>query len=577
MIAMRRRTALRAAAALCLALVLSACGTKPIPEATTAPLDQNWWKGAVIYEVYPRSFADSDGDGVGDLNGITAHLDYLQELGVDGIWITPFYPSPQVDFGYDVTDYDAIDPQYGTMGDFDRLVAEAGNRHIKIITDLVLNHTSDQHPWFLESRSSRTNPKGDWYVWVDGTKDTPPNNWLSIFGHSAWQWDDMRKQYYYHAFYKEQPDLNWRNHDVRTAMYNVIRGWMNRGVAGFRLDAVPHLFEDPARANEKLLPGVNSYGDRLTERVHTDNLPEVHEVYRELRAVVDAVPGTVLIGETYLPNVAELAKAYGARNDELQLPMDTQYGMGSRLSAELFRSKLREAETGLNGNLPLLVFDNHDNRRSWNRFGDGQHDDAIARLIATLLLTPRDTALIYYGQELGMANNDPKSLSQVKDPIGKIGWPKEVGRDGERTPMQWNLQPNAGFTTGAATWLPVAPNYTSVNVSSETGNPSSLLSYYRKLIHLRKENVALRDGDLRIIDDNNPNVLSFVRRAGGTAVLVSLNFSDAPKTLSFDAARIGVAGRSLNMLAQSVESGSVTQSLDRLVLPPFGSFVGEVH
>jgi alpha-glucosidase len=577
MIAMRRRTALRAGAVFCLTLILSACGTKPIPEATTTPLDANWWKGAVIYEVYPRSFADSDGDGVGDLNGITAHLDYLQELGVDGIWITPFYPSPQVDFGYDITDYNAIDPQYGTMGDFDRLVAEAGKRNIKIVTDLVLNHTSDQHPWFLESRSSRNNPKADWYVWVDGTKDTPPNNWLSVFGHSAWQWDDMRKQYYYHAFYKEQPDLNWRNHDVRLAMYDMIRGWMNRGVAGFRLDAVPHLFEDPERTDEKLLPGVNSYGDRMTEHVHTDNLPEVHEVYRELRKVVDKVPGAVLIGETYLPNVEELAKAYGARNDELQLPMDTQYGMGSKLSAELFRSKLREAETGLNGNLPLLVFDNHDNRRSWNRFGDGQHDDAIARLIATLLLTPRDTALIYYGQELGMANNDPKTLSQVKDPIGKIGWPKEVGRDGERTPMQWNLQPNAGFTTGAATWLPVAPNYTSVNVSSETGNPSSLLSYYRKLIHLRKENAALRDGDLRIIDDHNPNVLSFVRTGGGTAVLVSLNFSDAPKTLSFDAATIGVAGRSLNLLAQSVESGSAAQSLDKLVLPPFGSFVGEVH
>jgi len=315
----------------------------------------------------------------------------------------------------------------------------------------------------------------------------------------------------------------------------------------------------------------------MTEHVHTDNLPEVHEAYRELRQVVDGVPGTVLIGETYLPNIEELAKAYGPKNDELQLPMDTQYGMGSKLSAELFRSKLRDAETGLNGNLPLLVFDNHDNRRSWNRFGDGQHDDAIARLIATLLLTPRDTAQIYYGQELGMANNDPKSLSQVKDPIGKTGWPKEIGRDGERTPMQWNLQPNAGFTTGAATWLPVAPNYTRVNVSSETGNPSSLLSYYRKLIHLRKENAALRDGDLRIIDDHNPNVLSFVRSAGGTTVLVSLNFSDAPKTVSFDAAKIGVAGRSLNLLAQSVESGSVTQSLDKLVLPPFGSFVGEVH
>ena len=408
------------------------------------------------------------------MNGITAHLDYLQDLGVDAIWITPFYPSPQVDFGYDVTDYNAIDPQYGAMADFDRLAAEAAKHKIKLITDLVLNHTSDRHPWFIESRSSRTNPKADWYVWVDGKEGTPPNNWLSIFGHSAWEWDPTRQQYYYHAFYKQQPDLNWRNQQVRNAMYDMIRGWMKRGVAGFRLDAVPHLFEDPKLTNEKVLQGLSSYGDRITERLHTDNLPEVHQVYRELRQLADSVPGTMMIGETYLPNVEQLAQAYGAHNDELQLPMDTQYGMHSKLSADLFRSKLRDAETGLNGNMPLFVFDNHDNRRSWNRFGDGQHDDAIARLIATLLLTPRATALMYYGQELGMSNSDPKSIDQVKDPIGKIGWPKEIGRDGERTPMQWSAGTDAGFSTAASTWLPVAPNYSTVNVATETGNPASL-------------------------------------------------------------------------------------------------------
>ena len=571
-----RRAALGTALGIAL-LACSCAAPAPAPKATTPTLDANWWKGAVIYEVYPRSFADSDGDGIGDLNGIAAHLDYLQELGVDGIWITPFYPSPQVDFGYDITDYTAIDPQYGTMADFDRLVDEAGKRKVKIINDLVLNHTSDQHPWFLESRSSRNNSKADWYVWVDGQPGTPPNNWLSIFGHSAWQWDEMRKQYYYHAFYKQQPDLNWRNRAVRTAMYDMIRGWMKRGVAGFRLDAVPQLFEDPQLTNEKFLEGKNAYGDRLTERVHTDNLPEVHDVYRELRQVADGVPGTVLIGETYLPNIEQLAAAYGARNDELQLPMDTQYGMGHTLSAEFFRAKLRDAETDLNGNMPLFVFDNHDNRRSWNRFGDGQHDDAIARLIATLLLTPRDTALMYYGQEIGMTNNDPKSIDQVKDPIGKIGWPKEVGRDGERTPMQWNVEPNAGFTSGPTPWLPVAPNFSTVNVAVETGNPSSLLSYYRKLIHLRKENAALRQGDLKIVDEKNPDVLSFVRTGGGTTVLVSMNFSGSPKSLRFAAGEIGVAGRNLTPLAESVGSGSGTQSLDKLVLPPFGAFVGEVH
>jgi alpha-glucosidase len=315
----------------------------------------------------------------------------------------------------------------------------------------------------------------------------------------------------------------------------------------------------------------------MTERVRTDNLPEVHEVYRELRQVADSTPGTVLIGETYLPNVEQLAQAYGPHNDELQLPMDTQYGMGSKLSAEFFRSKLRDAETGLNGNLPLFVFDNHDNRRSWNRFGDGKHDDAIARILATLLLTPRASALMYYGQELGMSNNDPKSLDQVKDPIGKIGWPKEIGRDGERTPMQWNGNVNAGFSTAANTWLPVAPNYPTVNVAAETGNPSSLLSYYRKLIHLRKQNPALRDGDVRIIDDNNADVLSFVRSANGTTVLVSMNISASPKTMSFDAAKIGVAGRTLTPLAQSFEPDATPASLDKLVLPAFGAYVGEVH
>jgi alpha-glucosidase len=527
--------------------------------------------------VYPRSFADTNGDGIGDLNGITAHLDYLEQLGVDGIWITPFYPSPQVDFGYDITDYNAIDPQYGTMADFERLVAEAGKRNIKVIADMVLNHTSDQHPWFVESRSSRTNPKADWYVWVDGKPGTPPNNWLSIFGHSAWQWDSTRQQYYYHAFYIQQPDLNWRNRQVRDAMYDMIRGWMKRGVAGFRLDAIPQLFEDPKLQNEDYLAGLTSYGDRRTARTHTDNLPEVHEVYRELREVVDAVPGTVLIGETYLPNVAELAQAYGSKSDELQLPMDTQYGMHSTLSAELFRARLRDAETGLNGNMPLLVFDNHDNRRSWNRFGDGKHDAAIARLIATLLLAPRDTALMYYGEELGMSNNDPKSVDQVKDPIGKTGWPKEIGRDGERTPMQWDTSPNAGFSTAPSTWLPVAPNYVTVNVAAETKDAGSLLNYYRNLIRLRKQNAALRDGDVRIVDEKNKDVLSFVRSASGNTVLVALNFSASPRTVSYTPAQIGVAGRSLTALAESFPPGDSPATLDKLVLPAFGAYVGEVR
>jgi alpha-glucosidase len=578
MIEIPERGERRARAASCVFLVCLLCAACGAPRSSEpAAFDPNWWKGAVIYEIYPRSFADTTGDGVGDLNGITARLDYLKDLGVDGIWITPFYPSPQVDFGYDVTDYSAVDKQYGTTADFDRLVREAGKRNIKVLTDLVLNHTSDQHPWFQESRSSRTNPKDDWYIWVDGKPGTPPNNWLSIFGHSAWQWDDTRKQYYYHAFYKEQPDLNWRNRQVRDAMYDMIREWMKRGVAGFRLDAVPQLFEDPQRADEEYVEGVNAYGDRKTTRVHTDNLPEVHEVYRGLRKVVDSRPGTVLIGETYLPNVEELAEAYGIPSDELQLPMDTQYGMHSHLSAEFFRAKLRDAETGLNGHLPLLVFDNHDNRRSWNRFGDGVHDDAIARLIATLLLTPRATVLIYYGEELGMSNNDPKSIDQVKDPVGKLGWPKDVGRDGERTPMQWDARRNAGFSAAASTWLPIAPNYPKVNVAAESTDSGSLLNYYRLLIRLRRQNPALRSGDVKIIDGNNPDVLSFLRTANGSRVVVSMNFTDAPRTVRFEATEVGTANWGVTPLAQSFGESGRAPSLDGLTLPPYGAFVGELR
>jgi len=280
--------------------------------------DDMWWKHAVIYEIYPRSFQDSNGDGVGDLNGITERLDYLKDLGVDAIWITPMYPSPQVDFGYDIADYTAIDPQYGTMADFDRLVKEAKARDIRVIMDFVPNHTSDQHPWFIESRSSRTNPKRDWYIWRDGkAPGQPPNNWLSWFGHSAWRFDAKTGQFYYHHFYTEQPDLNWRNPEVRKAMYGVLRFWLDRGVAGFRLDAVSRLFEDPNLHDDPLLPGTNAYGDQNIEHKYTDNLPEVHEVLKEMRQVVNQYPGNpVLISETDEPNIAELTKLYGGKLDE---------------------------------------------------------------------------------------------------------------------------------------------------------------------------------------------------------------------------------------------------------------------
>lgn len=545
--------------------------------------DNDWWKHAVIYEIYPRSFGDTNGDGIGDLNGITEHLGYLKDLGIDAIWIAPFYPSPEVDFGYDISDYRGVDRQFGTMADFDRLMAEANKRNIRVITDMVLNHTSDKHPWFIESESSRTNPKADWYMWHDGKPNgKPPNNWQSDFGHSAWQYVASRRQYYYHEFYKEQPDLNWRNQDVRKAMYDVLRFWMDKGVAGFRLDAITSLFEDLALRDEPyktgLEGGLDDYGERKLEHIYTDNLPEVHDVIRELRKVTDQYPGRILIGETYLPNVGELAKMYGRNRDELQLPMDTQLGFTNHLSVPDFRSKLQDAETKINGNVPLFVFENHDNSRSINRYGDGRHDAAIARLLATILLTPRDAALIYYGEELGMVDNPPKRKEDVRDPKGITGWPKDKGRDGERTPMQWNAGVDAGFSNSKSTWLPVAPDYEKVNVATEVTDPNSLLNYYRALIWQRKHNPQLRDGDFVLVDRNNNSVLSYLRKTSdGKAVLVTLNFTANRQSVGFDLQPQGVMGKHVKLVLASFPDASQSADLQHINLPAYGGYVGQIE
>jgi len=542
--------------------------------------DSQWWKHAVIYEIYPRSFGDSNGDGIGDLKGIIDHLDYLQGLGVDAIWMTPFYPSPQVDFGYDISDYGAIDPQYGTMADFDRLVAEARKRNIRIINDLVLNHTSDQHPWFVESKSSRTNPKASWYVWADGKPGgQPPNNWISLFGHSAWQFDPQRNQYYYHEFYVQQPDLNWRDNNLKNAMWNVVRFWMDKGVSGFRLDAITSLFEDPQLRDEKVLPGKNAYGDPIVTREYTDNLPEVNTVLQQLRQVTDKYTGSVLIGETYVQSASDLRKLYGtADHPQLQLPMDTQFGFLNHLSASGFRQKLVAAETELSGHTPLFVFDNHDNDRSWKRYGDGQHDEQIARLVATLLLTPRATALLYYGQEIGLKEDTPKRREDVKDPIGIKGWPKEKGRDGERTPMQWNGDTDAGFSTAPKTWLPIQADFRTRNVSTESREPDSLLNYYKTLIRLRKENAALRDGEFAIVNPNDNNVLSFLRKTNdGHTVLVAVNCSPESQTVSYNLRQQGVTGTGLKTLLSSFRKAGQAEKLSQFTLPAYGSYVGEIQ
>ncbi|HVN44624.1 MAG TPA: alpha-glucosidase, partial [Steroidobacteraceae bacterium] len=483
----------------------------PLPAAAPVASGDPWWRHAVIYEIYPRSFQDSNGDGVGDLNGITQRLDYLEQLGVDAIWIAPFYPSPQVDFGYDISDYRAIDPQYGTLADFDRLLAEARRRQIRVLLDMVLNHTSDQHPWFLEAARSRDSPHHDFYVWSEGKPTAggarrPPNNWVSLFGGSAWQFVPSVSEFYYHRFYRQQPDLNWRNPAVEQAMLAAMRFWLDRGVAGFRLDAVTELFEDAQLRDAPVLGGVNAQGDPILSDVYTKNLPEVHAVMRDLRVLVDSYPDErVLIGETYLEKTSDLDAWYGgARHDELQLPMDTLVGLGNRLDADTFRRHLAESQTELHGSLPLVVFDNHDNVRSRDRFGDGVHDAQIARIVATLLLTTRATALMYQGQEIGQRTDTPRRIEDVRDPLGIRGWPRDKGRDGERTPMQWDASnPQAGFSSGPRTWLPVSADYRSVNVQTESADPESLLNWYRRLIALRRSNAALRDGRMVMLDRGN--------------------------------------------------------------------------
>jgi alpha-glucosidase len=600
--------------------------TPPTPAQTTAAAtpstDTTWWKHAVFYEIYPRSFQDTNGDGIGDLNGITARLGYLQHLGVDAIWIAPMYPSPQVDFGYDISNYTSVDPQYGTLADFDHLLAAAKAHHIRILLDMVLNHTSDKHPWFIESASSRTNPKADWYCWNDGISIdapgvtayqkrwqqktahgivVPPNNWISQFGGSAWQWVPARQQFYYHEFYRQQPDLNWRNPAVEKAMFDAMRFWLDRGVAGFRLDAITTLFEDPKLRDEPIYaPGLNAQGDPKVSDIYTNNLPEVHDVIRRMRQMTDSYspdtyPGQrVLIGETYLPNTAELNQWYGtAAHPELELPMDMLLGFhtegpGARgqntsLDVAHFRHTITEAETELNGHQPLFVFDNHDNPRSWDRFTTPdetfEQKELIARLIATVLYTTHATALTYYGAAIGMTTHTPTRRADVRDPIGITGWPKQKGRDGERTPMQWTPGPQAGFSTNPQTWLPVGADYKTVNVQTESSDPNSLLRWNETLIAIRRGNLTMRDGGIVMLDNTNPSVLSYVRTAlpNSRPLLISLNMTAQTQTIHLNLTAAGIQSTHIKTLLADATTLNTATTTNTITLPPFTSLIAEIE
>ena len=479
-----------------------------------------WWERGVIYQIYPRSFQDSNGDGIGDLPGVTQRLDYLVWLGVDAIWLSPFYPSPMADFGYDVSDYCDVDPVFGTLADFDRLVAAAHARGIKVIVDFVPNHTSDQHPWFLESRKDRSNPKRDWYIWRDCAPDGgPPNNWLSEFGGPAWTKDETTGQYYYHAYLPQQPDLNWRNPLVREAMYAALHFWLRRGVDGFRLDTIHHLFEDEALRDNPPNPHFRAgmAPTRVLERTYQVDQPEVHEVLAEFRRITDAYPERVLIGEAYLP--LDKLMAYYGKSDGVQLPFNFQL-IGASWDAGFLAELIARYEVLLPaGGWPNWVLGNHDRSRVASRFGQG-----AARVAAMLLLTLRGTPTLYYGDELGL-EDVAVPPSQVQDPWEKRVPGFGVGRDPVRTPMPWDTSENGGFSQ-ATPWLPLNPDAHAVNVQSERADAGSILGLYRDLLALRRREPALAVGAYGMIESRG-SLLVYERVFGSRRLLVVLNLGSA--------------------------------------------------
>jgi alpha-glucosidase len=485
-----------------------------------------WWKQGVIYQIYPRSFQDTDDDGVGDLKGITNRLGYLSWLGVDAIWISPIYPSPMADFGYDVSDYCDIDPLFGSLREFDQLVASAHERGIKVILDFVPNHTSDRHPWFVESRSSRSNPKRDWYIYRDGKADgSPPNNWLSQFGGPAWSWDAQTGQYYLHSFLREQPDLNWCNPDLRAAMYDVLRFWLDRGVDGFRVDALWVLIKDadfrdnPPNPNYRTTEaGIN----RLLP-LHSADQPETHEIVAEMRSVLDRYDERVLIGEIYLP-IERLVAYYGKDLGGAHLPFNFQL-LNTAWTAAAIAKLATEYEGALPaGGWPNWVLGNHDRPRIAARVGPAQ-----ARIAAMLLLTLRGTPTMYYGDELGIGRVViPREAMQ--DPWDRNEPGLELSRDPSRTPFQWDATTNAGFSHGQP-WLPLDPAYISCNVESLRDDRTSILHLYRRLLSIRRQHLALNSGNFRVISVQG-NALVYERAVEGERIVVCLNFGDTPQPIS---------------------------------------------
>ena len=489
-----------------------------------------WWQTGVIYQIYPRSFADANGDGIGDLPGILSHLDYIRDLGITTVWLSPIYPSPMHDFGYDVADYCDINPMFGTMKDFDILLAETHQRGIKLILDLVPNHTSSDHPWFLESRSSRDNPKRDWYIWREPSPAGGlPNNWLSHFGGPAWTFDEITGQYYLHQFVKQQPDLNYRNPEVEKAMLDVMRFWLEKGVDGFRVDVIGLMMKDPGFRDEPLNPNWDGKGEfgRLNH-IYTANLPEVHELIHKMRNVLDAYPDRMMVGETYLPNDM-LMKYYGTPEKpeahhafNFQLIVSPWDAAGVHKIVDDYEAALPA------GAWPNWVLGNHDQHRLATRLGEKQ-----ARVGNMLLLTLRGTPTCYYGDEIGMVDGHiPTEFIQDPPALNMPEFAHIFGRDPERTPMQWSDAEWAGFSAPGSKhpWLPVADNYKTLNVAAQSKDPHSLLAFFRTLLSLRNINPALSIGSYRSLTLGNPvanaSAFAYIRQYEDQQLLVALNFTD---------------------------------------------------
>ncbi|WP_163937434.1 alpha-glucosidase family protein [Paraferrimonas sp. SM1919] len=525
--------------------------------------DLTWWRGAVIYQIYPRSLQDSNGDGIGDLRGIINRLDYIASLNVDAIWISPFFTSPQKDFGYDIADYRNVDPMFGTLADFDELIAKAHSLNVKVMIDQVLSHTSNEHAWFKESREDKTNPKADWYVWADSNEDgTPPNNWQSIFGGCAWQWEPRRCQYYLHNFLTEQPDLNFHNPDVQQAALDNIEFWLKRGVDGFRLDAINFCFHDaelkdnPAKPLE-LRTGRGFAADNpyaFQYHYYNNTQPEMIPFIEKIRALLDKYPGTAALGEISSEDSLKTMAEYTEKDTGLHMGYSFEL-LTEDFSPQYIANTVATLEENMTEGWPCWSVSNHDVKRVATRWGGENPSPALIKMLARLVSSLRGSVCMYQGEELGLQEADV-AFEDLQDPYGMTFWPTFKGRDGCRTPMPWEAsQDNAGFSTGTP-WLPVSKQHVPMSVSEQEQDDASILNHYRRFMAWRKQHNALVVGDINF-HDINKDVLCFTRKSDEQQVLVAFNLSDKPVSIEAsgklladsDAATASLAGSSLTLQA----------------------------